>query len=452
MSLKSSFKSAATSWLFVAITAIIFMGAYVFMIVLSRTPGFNLLFTEQDFFRTALVTHVVLSIVIWFIAFIVFLMYTFTQEDKSGMVDQIMALGGLLGVLFIVATPFTGPASPETNNYVPTLNRPLYLMGLGLFFGSASLGFILRLPALVKSVVKVKSTPVIIMGALTLAGASVVIGVMLMVVAKFMLAGVAEMDQYPRLYYELLFWGGGHVLQFANTMGMVAGWSYITYRLTGKPPVNDKVAYIVLSVVAVFVFISPFQFFFLSIDSVEFRRFFTLLKNWGVSLGPIAAGIGILMLRARIKEDNSFIRRGLFLSMTLFAMGGLIALTISGSDTRVPAHYHGTIGGVTLCYMTMGLIAMVDNGWLDHRSKWLKAQVTLYGAGQATLVTGLFAGGLLGGLARKIYGQAQTLDSVEKIFSMAVMGAGGLLAITSGAIFAILMLKGLIKGWKTTEA
>ncbi len=448
--MKFDLKHPAAWWLAVAVISMACTGLYAFMIVLSRAPGFNLLFTEQDFFRTALVTHVVLSLVIWFLAFILFLIYAVTSEKEGGNVDRIAAACALLGIFMIVATPLTGNAAPVPNNYVPTLNHPLYFAGLSIFFGFATVGVVLRAPVLLGALISGKTKlPLIVIGSLCASGLSIVVGIACMAIAKWMLSTQLVADTNPRYYFELLFWGGGHVLQFANTFGMMAGWALITKRLTGEEIVTDKVAGAILLIMTGFVLIAPTQYFINPVSSYEHRHFFTLLKGWGISIGPIVLGIAAIKLRKKMKADP-VARQGLYLSIMLFAMGGTIALTIQGSDTRVPAHYHGVIGGVTICYMTIGLTSMLDNGWFSSSSKWLKRQVTLYGVGQAVFVVGMFTGGTLG-LARKTYGQAQVLDTIEKVFSMGVMGIGGFMAIAGGELFVILMAIALIHAYKKME-
>lgn len=448
--MKFPFKSPSAAWLGVAVISMAFMGVYAFMIVLSRAPGFNLLFTEQDFFRTALVTHVVLSVVIWFQAFILFLIYYVTSARPWGALDNYAALGALLGVALIVATPFTGPAYPMLNNYVPVLNRGVYLAGLGVFFGFAAIGVARRVPSLFREAIPGASAPLIISGSLIGAGVSLVMGVSLIVFAYFKLSGEALPDMDPTVYFELLFWGGGHVLQFGNTMGMMAVWAILARRLSGESLVSDIVALAVLAVMIAFVISAPADYIKAPIESFESRRFFTTIKGWGAAVGPIALGLGVIVKWGELKGDP-MISRGLSLSIMLFAMGGLIALTIQGSDTRIPAHYHGTIGGVTLGYMTLGQLAMRDNGWMTTRPKWTMIQLTSYGVGQALFVLGMFAGGIFG-LARKTYGQAQVLDTAEKIFSMGLMGVGGFLAIMAGGMFVIIMMLSLYNGGKKEAA
>ncbi|MBI4667507.1 MAG: cbb3-type cytochrome c oxidase subunit I [Nitrospinae bacterium] len=435
-------RHGATAWLGVAITSMAFMGAYAFLIVLSRAPGFNMLFTEQDFFKTALVTHVVLAVVIWFLAFAIFLMYYVTADRQTPRHELFAAGGALMGVLFIVATPFSGPAFPQLNNYVPVLNAPLYFTGLLVFFVSAILGFVFRAPAVYEATVKSKAVEASEGGALLLAGFALVVAVTCFALAAVELNSTPGMD-VSRLFFESLFWGGGHVLQFANTAGMMAAWAILGRSLSGGAVVKEKAAWLVFAAMALFIVAGPLYYAKAPVVSTEHRTFFLLLKGWGLSFGPVVFGYAVASRWSAIGGKGSA-SLGLLASITLFALGGFISLTIEGSDTRIPAHYHGVIGAVTLAFMTMGLSAMTENGRLAVSEKWKKFQLGLYGVGQAMFVIGLFIGGTRG-LPRKTFGQAQELDDAMKVLGMGVMGIGGALAITSGAIFVVFMIKALAK-------
>ncbi len=442
--MKFHYKHTATAWLGVSVISIMFMGIYAFLVALSRAPGFNLLFSDQNFFKTALVTHVVLSVVIWFLAFILFVMYYVTSDKPVGTIDYIPPMGAATGIALIVITPFTGPAFPMLNNYVPVLQRGLYFTGLGLFLGFTLAGAVVRAKALAESMRAGSRYPAIVTASLAGAGVSLAFGVACFVISLIKLYPLTDAKSAP-MFYESLFWGGGHVLQFANTMGLMAVWGLLAGRIAyDKKIVSDKIAYIVLGIMTAFVLFAPVEYFIEPISTMENRWFFLNLKRWGTALGPIVLGVMILVGIRGINIDM-VARRGLYLSITLFYLGGLIALTIHGSDTRVPAHYHGVIGAVTLCFMALAIITATDNGWLDVGEKWQKAQLTLYGAGQTLFVTGLFIGGM-GGLPRKTFGAAQKLDSAIKYTGMSVMGIGGLLAVSGGVIFVVFMLRALWGG------
>ena len=57
------------AWLALGLVALLTSGLFSILLVLSRTPQLQSLFPAADFFRVALVMHVVLSVLVWFLAF-----------------------------------------------------------------------------------------------------------------------------------------------------------------------------------------------------------------------------------------------------------------------------------------------------------------------------------------------------------------------------------------------
>ena len=59
----------AAGWLRLAIAALLGSGLFSILLVLARAPYTKDLFAFADFFRVALVVHVDLSVLVWFLAF-----------------------------------------------------------------------------------------------------------------------------------------------------------------------------------------------------------------------------------------------------------------------------------------------------------------------------------------------------------------------------------------------
>jgi len=57
------------AWLFFAVASLVFAGIFAFLVAMARTPVIQNIFPGKDYIRVALVGHVILSIVIWFLAF-----------------------------------------------------------------------------------------------------------------------------------------------------------------------------------------------------------------------------------------------------------------------------------------------------------------------------------------------------------------------------------------------
>lgn len=59
----------AIGWLTLGVAALVASGLFAVLLVLSRTPHVQQIIPGTDFFHTALVAHVVLSVLIWLLAF-----------------------------------------------------------------------------------------------------------------------------------------------------------------------------------------------------------------------------------------------------------------------------------------------------------------------------------------------------------------------------------------------
>jgi heme/copper-type cytochrome/quinol oxidase subunit 1 len=119
-------------------------------------------------------------------------------------------------------------------------------------------------------------------------------------------------------------------------------------------------------------------------------------------------------------------------SLGLFALGGLLGLIGMSQDTRVPAHYHGMVGAVTLAYMglTPSLLALTGRrAWSPRLAGW---QPWLYGVGLLGLMLGMhWAGGH--GAPRKTFGFSWA--NAQALIGMNVMGVGSVLALLGGLAF-----------------
>ena len=65
----SNARRLTTGWLLLGLSALVIGGLYTILVVLSRTPFFQEIIPWVDFFRTALVVHVNLTVLVWFLAF-----------------------------------------------------------------------------------------------------------------------------------------------------------------------------------------------------------------------------------------------------------------------------------------------------------------------------------------------------------------------------------------------
>jgi heme/copper-type cytochrome/quinol oxidase subunit 1 len=179
---------------------------------------------------------------------------------------------------------------------------------------------------------------------------------------------------------------------------------------------------------------------------VEFR----LINTWAMRLGggiaivPVGLAVVLGVLRAGPARSASVppLRAALFASIVLFGAGGVIGALISGSNVRIPAHYHGCIVGVTLALMGLVYLLLPRLGYRAPSGRLACWQPLLYGAGQLLHIIGLvWSGGY--GVQRKVAGAEQVLRSASEVAGMGLMGLGGLIAVIGGLLFVVVVAQAM---------
>ena len=248
-----------------------------------------------------------------------------------------------------------------------------------------------------------------------------------------------------RAYYELLFWGGGHVLQFAYVLLMLVAWIWLASLIGPGLALSPRIMALLFALALLAVFLTPITYLAYEVTSIENHQLQTLLMRYGGGLviGPIAlAVIWSLWPFQALSANLRPLRNSLLTSLLLFFAGGLIGFFIQGSDVRIPAHYHGCIVGVTLAMMGVSYHLLHQFGFASPHSRTAAWQPGIYGGGQLLHILGLvWSGGY--GVQRKVAGTEQVLHSTQEIFGMGLMGFGGLVAIVGGILFIGIVIHAL---------
>lgn len=429
----------ASGWLGLGVLALALAGVFAILLVLARSPGLSGLFPTQDFFRTALVVHVDQSILIWFLAFSGVLWSL--VHDNGHRPSSLALTGATLGCLLVAASPFLGASARELNNYVPVLDAPLFFWGLALF----ALGCLLQVAAYLKGALfKVSLADPIAVGSATAALATLIAAGSLV----WSWIDLAQTSTGSGISYELLFWGPGHVLQFVYTQVMLVAWLWLARDL-GRPlglPDRWLSGLLVLGVLPLLSV--PLIHALYPPGTGEARLAFTRLMQFGNGLAVVPLGLllAIALIRHRATPVEDAQRpeyRALTASWTLFAAGGVLAAAISGVNTIIPAHYHGSIVGVTLALMGLTYHLLPALGFARPAGWMAKTQPWIYGTGQLLHIGGLAVSGAMG-IQRKTAGAAQGLDTWGAKAAMGVMGIGGLLAVIGGILFVLVVVRAFL--------
>ena len=425
----------AAAWLWLAVAALLGAGLFSILLVLARAPVTKDLFAVADFFRVALVVHVDLSVLVWFAAFAGLLWTLNGGERHLGLAWAGLA-AMVAGTLAMCAAPFTGAAPPVMSNYVPVLDGPVFLGGLAAFAAGAMLLVARSMIAAPRVGTRPDGAAALAFG---LNAAAVSAAVALLAFAWSYAALPAGLE--GKAYYEVLFWGGGHVLQFTWTLLMFAAWLALADASGARTPLSPRVAILLFAIGLVSVFATPVIYLAYDTTSVEHYRLQTWLMRigGGLAIVPFAAALlYALAVAPRAQGAERPLRAALWWSLVLFGAGGVIGLMIHGSNVKIPAHYHGAIVGVTLAFMGLTYHLLPRLGYARPDARLATLQAWLYGAGQLAHIAGLvWSGGY--GVQRKVAGAEQVLRGAEQVAAMGLMGLGGLAAVAGGFLFVLIV-------------
>lgn len=433
-------RSAASAWLTLGLVSLVFAGVFSLLLVLARTPLVQDFIPFIDFFQVSLVVHVTLSVLVWLLA-VSAAMWSLSTAAESRAWDRLSLATAFLGTAFIIVSPFTGSGRPQMSNYVPVLDGWLFFAGLILFSAGIASHIARALITYRRFGAELTGTAALQAG-ITIS-AAVTGGAIVSVFAS--MAGIpAEMN--GQIYYEFLFWGGGHVIQFSYTLLMMVCWVVLAQASGCRVDLTPRLTLVFLVFLALPIIVVPFLYLAHDVTSPGHRLAFTeLMKYGGLSCLPMGlAVVAGLMSADKPAGEARHLRSALLSSMVLFSAGGILGFMISGLDIVIPAHYHGATVGVTIAFMGLVyyLLPRLGFGPLPPRMAFL--QPLLYGGGQLLHITGLaWTGGY--GVQRKTAGLAQGVDRLGEIAGMGLMGLGGLISVIGGLLF-------LVVAWKSMRA
>jgi len=438
----------ARAWLWLALAALLGSGLFSLLLVLARTPGINTLLPRGDFFRVALVVHVDLSVLVWFVA-IAGMLWSLNLRPviTSGtrLAAQLAWALCAAGALGMALAPFVDSGAAIMANYIPMIDSAAFRAALLVFAAGALVLVLLTMIYTVPIGPAVDGTGALRFGL----HASAVAAAVALLAFGWSLAVMPE-GLPADAYYEILYWGGGHALQFTWTLLMLVSWLVLVHACGGQAPLSPRIVLLLFALALAGVFVTPLAYLMHDIGSVEHRNMHTwaMRLGGGMAIAPLilAVLLGLAPLR-RLAPNLRPLRAAVLASLLLFVAGGLIGLTINGSNVRIPAHYHGSIVGVTLALMGMVYWLLPKLGYAAPSDRMALLQPWLFGGGQLLHIIGLmWSGGY--GVQRKVAGAEQVLRSTGEIAGMGLMGLGGLLAIAGGMLFALVVIRAM----RTTAA
>lgn len=428
----------AQRWFGLGVFSLLVAGTIALVLVVGRIPGLSHLI-DTAAAKRSLVVHVNLALGVWFFSSMAGLFCLLPGARRPSLSPVAWAIATVGTVLFSLAM-FFADAEPVLSNYVPALDHGLFLGGLGVFAAGVCMQFADR------RLVTLQVASILPPGANTgLRAAGVVFCLAMATVFAAYRTQAPGLSQWQ--YFERLFWGGGHVLQFVNVLAMASAWLLLLSRVLGRAPLNGRLAAGLMILLAAPTALGPW--FATREDGMGL---FTQMMRWGIFPAAVVLILACVaaLWRARGTFAPGALRGPAFTgfvtaaSMTL--LGFLLGAGISAQTTLIPAHYHVSIGAVTATFMATILTLQPEYGRHTRLRRMATWQPVVFGIGQTIFAAGFAIAGLAGA-ERKKYGAEQIVRSTGEWAGLSVMGAGGVVALVGGVLF----LSVLVSGWRATR-
>jgi len=395
-------RKTTTAWLMLGLASLVGAGIFSILLVLARTPAVQKITPFIDFFRVALVVHVDLSVLIWLLS-MAGVMWSLSSSRDLPVWDRISLLLAAAGTAIVIISPVTRSGLRGT------------LDGTGALQFGITLAAITTAAAIAAFIASWAGTPPSMDGA---------------------------------IYFEFLFWGGGHVLQFTHTLLMMVAWVVLAHASGCRFELTPRLTLAFLVILALPVITVPFFYVAHDIVSPGHRLAFTeLMKYGGLSCLPLGLAVFVSLIKADKPDkqyglEGRYLRSALISSLGLFAVGGVMGFMITGLDIVIPAHYHGSTVGVTIAFMGLSYYLLPRLGFGELPPRMAAWQPYLYGGGQMLHIIGLaWSGGY--GVQRKTAGLAQGVDRLGEVAGMGLMGLGGLISVIGGFLFLVVCYKSI---------
>jgi hypothetical protein len=248
-------------------------------------------------------------------------------------------------------------------------------------------------------------------------------------------------------YYELLFWSGGHLLQFIYTQILILVMTVLFHAWIGKE-LRFKKLYLALLYLNFIISIAAISGHLLyDIIDAEFKEYYTKQMKYGGGIVPVLSLI-VMFYEVKwfhssesgndikgskdIREvQMSLVKTTIICSSILFLFGGFIGILITGMNVTIPAHYHGSIVRISVAFMGFCFLLYDDK---QQQNSYFTTAIIMITTGQMLhIIALLFAGG---------YGMLRKTPWVEMPVTnkllMGIMGGGGGIAIVGGLMFVII--------------
>lgn len=437
-------RQLARAWLRLGVAALIGAGTLALLLVLSRTPGIQDHFPLKDFFRASLVVHVDLSVMVWFMAF-AGVLWSLAGNRSLGAVGWAGYWLAVIGTALITISPFFPDTQPLLNNYIPVLQTPVFFAGLIVSAIGYGLTLLRALLTTFPSAPTASGEGALRLGIFLSAVAGS------LALAGFVISWFTAPALEGKMLFEAVFWGGGHTLQFQHALLVLVAWFWLASSLNAAPQISPRLIALLFIMAALPLIAMPVIYSQWPAGSAYHVAYFARMMEAGHPMMlPLVLIAAFSLIRVLCKNTvansnaNLAAKSAFIASFILFATGGVLAYMIRGVNVVIPAHYHGSIVGITLAFMGLTYALLPRLGFGEATGKMARWQPYVYGSGQLMHVLGLAVSGGYG-VQRKVAGAEQMLTTLPQKIGMGVMGLGGTIAIVGGLMFVIVCLKAMLR-------
>ena len=470
----------------VAVVALLIGAVAALLLVLTRWQAVHLL--PADWYYRLLGVHG-MNMLIFFIIFFEMAVLWFASTALLNARPAAPRYGWfnfglmLLGTLLVEWAQWTGRADVLFTSYPPLKAHPSFYLGI-ILFAVGALGVTGQFFATLTIAKREKryegSMPLVVYGALTAAIIAVItlLHGALIYIPTFLwsLGVIPSMD--PQIY-RLFWWGLGHSSQQINMAAMVAIWYMLGGLTVGAVVLNEKVSR--SAFVLYVLFISMASAHHLLVDpgfssawkivNTSYFMYMAVLASM-IHGFTVPAGMELGMrLRGYTNGMFDWLRRApwgdpgfssLVLSVIIFGfVGGITGVTlgteqiniIAHNTLRIPGHFHATVvSGTAMAFMgaTYYLLPLIFQRRVAFWG-FARLQPYLFSFGMLLLSMGMtFAGSF--GVPRRHWdiSFSQALFDVQfdpaVDLVLAMMGIGGILAVTGALGFIAIAVKSVFFG------
>ncbi|MFN3604577.1 MAG: hypothetical protein ACK4UJ_07685 [Leptonema sp. (in: bacteria)] len=430
--------SISKNWFYISILSLAFSGLLAFFISIARIPIIHNHFSDPTFFKKGLIVHVNFGFLIWLSSFGMAI-YSLLIKDSRRTLSFFISL---MGIAILAFSWLFIDGEVILSNYIPMIDHPLFFLGIFLFTTGIFLSFF---DANALFTTNHNRLPNISITFIKIFAIAYIIAYELGILAFF----TTPNDFPPKEYYEILFWGSGHIFVFSIEALKISLWFAVLYSVF-KKEFKFKIFLKIIAIAYLMIPLSSLLVTQYDPYSSPYRSYFTEIMKWGifpfVSIIIVYIFFETIQYLKVIKINNkvqSIQLLSLYLSIFMTIFGFILGSLIRGSNTMIPAHYHASIGAVTLTLMSFTILLFeyynLNIQKVFNKYKIYTYQPILYAIGQTIFATG-FALASINGQGRKLYGNEQQVKGLLDYIGLSLVGIGGILAIVAGILFILLTL------------